>query len=355
MSLNVETKPEAPKPPAPRARRPIFRALVSEIRRFYYRVTRENIAGFLWTLAWTIPITVFIWVYAESELEQKDQDQQVRVQVESRDPSKIVTLVEPREGIITCTLVGPRSNLDRFEQSMRNLESPPITIALDTRQFSDQRNISTLENLIDNPRFREAGVTISDAKPEFMVVSVDTVAKATLPVRVPANVPVSNVSFDPPTVTVTGPTKVVSHTQVVADLSSIADLQTPGKKLATVSLAVDPSVNCEPKQVKVTLTVSEQDEKWNLSTVPVWPASPSDIGYTITPSPLFVQIQVIGPPAEIDELKKGSLPVHALLEVGIDNARNPGPLPVRVVGLPPDVRLVDAPPMVSFTATAQSH
>jgi hypothetical protein len=356
MSTNLEIQPEAPKPSAPRPRRSVFRALISEVRRFYYRVTKENIAGFLWTLAWTIPITVFIWVYAESELEQKDQDQQVRVQVQSRDPSKIVTLLEPKEGIITCTLEGPRSNLDRLEQSMRNLDEPPITIALDTRQFSDQRNISTLENLLDNPRFRDAGVTISDAKPEFMLVSVDTISKIQLPVRVPATMQVTNASFDPPTVTVTGPSKVVSRlTQVNADLSSIADLQTPGKKSATVSLTTEQGVTCEPREVKVTLMVAEQDETWSLPNVPVWVDAPQDIGYSITTSPQFVQIKVVGPPEEMDALKKSTGQVHAALTVGFDNVRNPTPQPVKIEGLPPDVRLVDAPPTVGFTASPQSH
>jgi hypothetical protein len=224
--------------------------------------------------------------------------------------------------------------------------------------MSDQRNISTLENLIDNPKFREAGVTISDAKPEFMLVSVDTIAHATLPVRVPPNtaVPVLNVNFDPPTVQVTGPSKKVSGlSQVYADLSSIPDLRTPGKKSATVSLTTDPDVTSEPREVKVTLTVAEQDETLPLPNVAVWVTAPQDFGYSITTNPQFVQIKVVGPPEEIDELRKSAAQVHAALAVSNDSVRNPTPQQVKIEGLPPDVRLVDAPPTVGFTATPLAH
>jgi hypothetical protein len=333
--------------------------MISEVRRFYYRVTRENIAGFLWTLAWTIPITVFIWAYAESESEQLDQDQSVRIEVRSRDPSKIVTLLEPKEAVITCDLGGPRSNLDRFKQLMLNPDTPPITIELDTRRMPDQLNIPTLEYLIDNPRFREAGVTISNAKPVNLVVSVDTVAKVTLPVRPPANLQIRKATFDPPTVRVTGPTKVVSHTEVVADLSSIPDLDQPGAKTATVQVVTEPSepsVTCDPKQVKVSLTIAEEDKQTTLQNIPIWIAAPPDMGYSISLTASFAPpFKVAGPQEEIDELQKGTVSPRAVLEVGIENARNPGPLPLKVEGLPPDVHVVGSPPEVGFTATPQSH
>ena len=68
-----------------------------------------------------------------------------------------------------------------------------------------------------------------------------------------------------------------------------------------------------------------------------------------------VQVKVVGPPEQIDELRRSEAQVHAVLAVGVDSARNPTPQPVKIDGLPPDVRLVDAPPTVGFTATPQSH
>jgi YbbR-like protein len=357
MDVNVETQPDAPKPPRqePPPRRSIGRALISEVRRFYYRVTRENIAGFLWTLAWTIPITVFIWVYAESELTDKDAGQPIRIMVQSSDPTKVVTLLEPHEGEITCDLAGPRSNLDRFKQLMIDPQTPPITIVLDTRTMTDQTTISTLESLVDNPRFRDAGVTISNCSPPIMSVSVDTLAKASVPVRMPAlpaNVSALNVSFNPPTVMVSGPSKVVARTtEVVADLSSITDLSQPGPKKGNVTLVNDANVKLSPSQVTVSFLIPEQDVLYTLKNIPIWTASPQDDGFLISNENFAPPIDVKGPKEEIDALQNGSVSVKAILEVGPENAGNPTPLPLKIEGLPPDVKLVNPPPEVSFTAT----
>src|SRR5580658_2341595 len=136
MDVNVETQPDAPKPPRQQPpRRSLPRALISEFRRLYYRITKENIAGFLWTLAWTIPITVFIWVYAESQLQETDPNQPIRIEVLSQDSSKIVTL-DSKENTIICDLSGPRSNLDKFKQAMVDPDTPPIQITVDTHGMS---------------------------------------------------------------------------------------------------------------------------------------------------------------------------------------------------------------------------
>ena len=358
MDVNVETQPDAPKPLRQQSppRRSIVGALISEVRRFYYRVTKENIAGFLWTLAWTIPITVFIWVYAESELTDKDTGQSIHVVVQSSDASKVVTLLEPTEGMITCDLSGPRANLDQFKQSLADPEKP-IRILLDTRNMSDQTTISTLENLANNEAFRQAGVTISNCLPPIMSVSVDTLGQASLPVRMPplpANVSALNVSFDPPNVTVTGPSKVVGRmTEVVADLSSIQDMTHSGPKKGNVALISDANVKFSPSQVKVSFLIPEQDVPWTLKNVPIWIAAPPDDGYSIslTNEGFAPPVDVKGPKEEIDQLMNGTVSVRAVLEVGPENAGNPTPLPLKIEGLPPDVKLVNAPPEVSFTAT----
>ncbi len=136
MDLKVENQPEAPKParPKPSPMNLYARIVASEMRRFRNGFTRENIAAFLKNIAWTIPLTVLIWVYAEREQEVPITDVAIAIDVKSNDPSKVVTLEYPPEKMIICDLKGPRSNLDRFRETLPT--SGPITINLDTRRFA---------------------------------------------------------------------------------------------------------------------------------------------------------------------------------------------------------------------------
>ncbi len=219
MDLKVEPKPEEPKParPQPSQARPqpsplnfYVHAIVSELRRFRHGFTRENVAGFLKNMAWTIPLTVLIWVYAEREQEVSATDQPIAIEVKSRDPSKIVTL-DPREKVITCDLKGPRSNLDRFKETLST--SLPISIDLDTRRLPNQEEpILTLENLRENPRFKEAGITIEKCTPPTLTVYVDALETRKLPVEAPANIPgLKSATFNPPMISVTGPSRVLEQ------------------------------------------------------------------------------------------------------------------------------------------------
>src|SRR5271165_6426917 len=101
------------------------RAIASESRRFYHGLTRENIGSFLKTMAWAAPLTVLIWVYAESEQQVTDVNEPISIEVRSRDPGKVVTLERGVRSII-CDLSGPRSNLDRFKDTLS--ASSPIVI-----------------------------------------------------------------------------------------------------------------------------------------------------------------------------------------------------------------------------------
>jgi len=361
MDLKVEPQPEEPKPARPQPSPMNFyaRILASEMRRFRNGFTRENIAGFLKNMAWTVPLTVLIWVYAEREQEVSAPDQTIAIDVKSNDPSKVVTLEYPREKMIICDFKGPRSNLDRFTEALPT--SAPITINLDTRQLPNQEEpILTLEYLKENPRFKEAGITIEKCTPPTLTVYVDSLETRKLPVEAPANIAgLRSAAFNPPMVSVTGPSRVLEQmAHVTADISALPSLNQPGPHPAEkVSLVTDSSssLSYSPQQVDATLTVEEKDISYTCKNVPVWfdiqPTTADQFAISVVNNSGFVpKVEVIGPPEEIARLQQGEGP-RAVLEIGPDNVHNTNPVPLRIEGLPDGVRVNGPNPTISFTAT----
>jgi len=168
-----------------------------------------------------------------------------------------------------------------------------------------------------------------------------------------------NVTFDPPTINVTGPKGVLDHlTEVTADISALKELNQPGiHAVDAVPLLLDPSqpVTYDRAQVKAILTVAEKDVVGHYR-APIWLALQPDVQkrYSISANGDFTPtFDVIGPAEEIDKLEHGQvspLP-HALLEISDENVNNVNPVELKIEGLPPGVRLLGPPPEVSFTAT----
>jgi hypothetical protein len=361
MDLKVESKPDKSKPARPHALPLNYyaRTLASEARRFRQGITRENVTGFLKNMAWTVPLTVLIWVYAEREQEVPVTDQPIAIEVKSRDPLKVVTL-DPREKVITCDLKGPRSNLDRFRESLST--SAPITIELDTRRQANQEDmIPTLENLRENPRFKEAGITIEKCTPPSLTVYVDSLETRNLPVAAPANIVGLKATFSPATVSVTGPSHVVDRmTELTADIGALASLNQPGTHPPEkVSLVTDPSgaVTYSPGEVLATLTVAAQDIRYTCGNIPVWldipPSIAGEFSISLVNNNGFVSnVNVIGPPEQIAKLQSGGeFHPRAVLEISPDNVNNTNPVPLKIEDLPDNVRVDGPNPEISFTAT----
>jgi hypothetical protein len=273
----------------------------------------------------------------------------------------VVTLIMPKEGVITCDLKGPRSNVDRFKASLST--SAPITIDLDTRRLPDEEEpILTLENLRESPRFKEAGITIDKCTPPTLTVYVDSLETRKFPVEAPPNIAgLKSATFNPPMVSVTGPSRFLAQmTHVTADISALPSLNEPGPHPAQkVSLITDSSssVGYSPSQVEATLTVEEKDVTYTCKNVPVWfdiqPTTADQFAIQVANNSAFVpKVDVIGPPEQIARLQRGEgNPPRAVLEIGPDNVHNTSPVPLKIEDLPPDVRVNGPPPEISFTAT----
>jgi YbbR domain-containing protein len=376
MSVELEPKSEKPKPAAPPSQpQPLSllnyyaSAAGTEFRRFRQGLTRENITAFLKTMAWTVPLTLLIWVYAERQQEVTDTDIPVTIEVKSNDPAKTVSLL-PTDRVIMCDLTGPRSNLDRFRESLST--NAPITIDLDTRHLSNQDNyIPTLESIKDNGRFQEAGITVDKCNPPFLTVTVDSLVTVKLAVKAPANLPtLQSAEFNPPVVSVTGPRHVLEEWgQVTADIGALPILNQPGPHPPqTVSLITDGRLSYSPSDVEATLVVKEQDERYEAHNVQIWiSGSPEWLkDWSIVPSTeTLPNLELIGPPEEIDNIKKGTYSPRAMLYVGPDNVHSAGPVPLAIHFVevlpagpqeiePPGVRVDGANPQITFIASPRN-
>ena len=362
MESDTQTPTEQPPPKQAPARerfsplRYYARAIASESRRFYYGLTRENVTSFLKTMAWAAPLTVLIWVYAESEQQVPDTDQPISIEVTSRDPGKVVTL-DPGEHSITCDLRGPQSNLDRFKATLS--PARPIVIELDTSQMMDREDyISILDKLRESPQFREAGITVEKCSPAMLQVYVDTVLTRSLPVKPPPSVPgLQDVSFNPPTISVSGPSRFLkSFDEVTADISSLPVLDQPGvHQVDNVALDPDPSgfLKFTPSQVRAVLTVAQKDVTKPFS-VPIWVATTprinNDYIITVNGSGFTPQLDLTGPSEQLDRINKDVIP-KALLEIDDANVNTTTSVELKIEGLPDGVRLAGPPPQITFTAT----
>jgi hypothetical protein len=255
---------------------------------------------------------------------------------------------------ITCDLTGPRSNLDRFKESLST--SAPIIIELDTRQVGPEY-IPSLDNLRENPQFRDAGVTVLKCDPPSLPVYVDTLEKRSLPVKPPPDVSGLQAVFEPPTVSVSGPSRFLkTFNEVIADISTLPELNTPGvHPPVNVSLQSDPSgtLTFEPSQVKVLLTVAQTDVTRTF-TVPIWLAMQPEINkkydITLNGNGFVLKLDLVGPPEQLARIGKDVNP-HFLLNIDDGNVSSSSPVQLKIEGLPDGVRLSGPPPETTFTAT----
>ena len=217
---------------------------------------------------------------------------------------------------------------------------------------------------MQNSRFKEAGITIDKCTPPTLTVYVDSLETRKLPVEAPANIAgLKSATFNPPTVSVTGPSRVLEQmAHITADISSLPSLNQPGPHPAEkVSLAVDStsSLTYSPTQVDATLTVEEKDVVYTCKNVPVWfdiqPTTADQFAIAVVNSAFVPKVEVIGPPEQIARLRQGDVnPPRAVLEIGPENVHNTNPVPLKIEDLPEDVRVNGPNPEISFTATPRS-
>jgi hypothetical protein len=307
-----------------------FRERVGSNFRAWSRETfsRDSLASSLKSLAWVAPLTVLIWIYAEREQVVTWAGRQVIVTVRSSDPTRVARLVGPdlqpiRDTTIQADLKGPQSGIEKLRDSFGMGGGPPIDIDIDQNTPLGMHPVPTA--VINNsPRFKSAGVSVSNVIPAELNVWVDTIID--LPnVDVEPAPDVKNLTgrpiFNPAKVRVSGPKSVLESAMrdgrlhVYAELKGFKELEQPGHhELTGVPLTVtvrDPDVRLARAAISAEVEVSKLDINGTIPYVRIgvtnpltrdadqWKAVPlDDQGRPIT---TLANVKVTGP-AEIIKL-----------------------------------------------------
>ena len=309
-------------------------------------------------------LTLLIWIYAEQGQEVGKQDVSASIEIQSTDPSRVVTLLSPPEKLITCDLWGPQSNLDRISESLA--PGNPLIVSIDPSIPLGEHEIETLPNIENDRRFKDLGITVQKASPAFLRVFVDKLVTREVPVEAPPGLlSVETAIFTPPTIRITGPSQALDritsekgHLSVVADITNLPMLNSPGQH-APVSVSLIPpdaeGVTIDPQTVQATLTVKESDVTYTATNLPILLMADNvvvndyKIGFD---PPIYPAVKLVGPPDKIDEIAQHQVHPIAALQINSDDVKNPRMKDLIILGLPPDVRLAPGEnPQVSFTVT----
>jgi hypothetical protein len=355
-------------PPPPRPKPTVVdyysRRAAEEARRFQQSLTRDNIVSFVKTIVWVVPLTLLIWVYAEQQQQVALPYVQASFEVRSSDPNRTVTLISPKEKQIECDLWGPHSNLEHVRDSLT--VNNPLMIDIDASTPLGQQSIPTLQKIENNSRFRDEGITVEKASPDYIQVFIDKLETKEVPIEAPSGLlSLQSATFTPATVNITGPATVLEKggLSVVADIAGLPILNSPGQHApVAVPLVLMPAdsrdqVNLSANTVQATLSVKDADVPYTATNVPVNIVATPDFlnRYKVVfDDPLMAQlypsIALVGPPEQIEQLSTKQVSPIAALEIDNDDVKAPKTKKLMILNLPPGVRLAPGQdPEISFT------
>jgi len=328
----------------------------SEAHSYRRLFSRDNIFGFVKSMAWVIPLTLLIWIYAERE--QVKSEPNVKVQIEvpsSSSPNQAVTLLNPQDHTVIVTLSGPQFKVDNVKEGLLHGAHPPAIPLPASLPAGRESSISVLEYL--HGWFRNQGVNLESCTPENLDVMVDSIDSYYYTVETPKDLPsLQSCHFDPPNVLVRGPDKVFHDLQdkihVVAQIAGRPELNDPGiHNLSDVRLTLsvnNPALELQQPTLQATITVKDADITMELKNLSVRVMAPVSIldNYHVKCQAILPSVTVKGPPAAIEQLREGGTKYqpYAALPVSSDDANNPAPQrDLMILGLPDGVSVVPSP------------
>jgi hypothetical protein len=353
-----EGTPQIEKRPVPNRRdaqpNTFYARAAAEARRVRQGMTRELIISYSKTFFWTIPLTILIWIYAVLQHPGTLHGVPIRISVRIGNPEKTVTLVDPADSMLLCTVTGPQSQLEELSNSQSG--HAPVTESLNIDPTMPEKNnqIPTLAMIQNAEIFSGHGLTVLDASPPVLEVRVDKLVEKAVPVVAPDSLTGhATVTFTPPTVKISGPRRFIDSIQSVQ-----ADLVLPGSDVATTredAVAIKPfpdeqGITISQDHVDAAIVVKTPSEYYTIPDVPVvCSMAPSLlIGYTIDTIPARFDVKVVGPQDLVDKLKQqdiGSLKIRAeAYFASPDDVKDSNQFPVQIIGLPDGIHLdPDAP------------
>jgi hypothetical protein len=193
--------------------------------------------------------------------------------------------------------------------------------------------LNVIDQIQNQPLFRDSGVTVTESQPSSITVNVDDMGSREADVQIPPNVTnlTPATSFDPRKVKLTGPDSALRRLEnqgqlrVLADISPGSELvRTPGKnEVPALGLTLpvrEDRVAITPSTVHAILDVRAADVSALLPSVPITinaPAAFLDTYRVILPNgDTIANVHVTGPQQQIDQLKNNQYSAAARLRVG---------------------------------------
>ncbi len=333
----------------------------AEWRRVRRSFTVENVKQSAKTLMWVVPLTIMIWIYAEQEQIAQDGNIQVRVRLDNLDPNLVVHMTDPADGVVLVDLSGPRAALDRVEASLRGPGDSAVHVKFDNLK-PGPASPQIINQIGMNDLLVKNGVNVLRCVPAQVQLDVDRLLTVDAEVVAPDGLNLDAATFDPPTIKVRGPQKLIASLQdgrerlsVTADLANQPSLKKPGNyKLADVPL-VKPSEDSDlvllttRANAQVAVKATDVTFKFDQQPIPIWISTPQQ-GFEWTKYKVSLgenqttkvpNVVVSGPVDEIKKLTDPNAPVSFHAEVSIPGSQAlQGVARIRYVDLPPGVTVV---------------
>ncbi len=319
-------------------------------------------------------LSLLVWLLAESRT--------IRTDTVELTPSLEFT---PDTGVLTRAALGtswPDSLEVTFSGSTAGLDQAirafsgrlVMSVGIEVPAAPGVHEIDLRELIRTSDIATDAGVTVVEVDPPQVVIQVDALAEADLPVRVRTP---EGVAFEasgsartvPNSVRVVGPQEVIDRlasSEAFVSLEPSAFVGMVPGRVSTLSglrveLPEDPdrwATRIEPAQVGVTMTLRSRTAEFTLSAMPVLlMIAPGEVGrWSVQLEPGsqdLVGIEVVGPSDQIGRLRSGEALPSAFISLGFDDLeRGITAKAAQIQGLPPGVTVKPGQALeVRFTVT----
>lgn len=345
---------EAATPPRPRpVRRGGFRFVPPARRWARQAFSRESLGNGLRSLGWVVPLTVLIWVYAERE-QVKTETMSIPIDVVSKDADHVVTFADNAPQTVMATISGPKAKIDAVRDLKDRADAAPLRIEVNPGVGQGEQKVLAMR-LADNKLFADNAVTLTAAQPEWVPVYIDQiVVRNKVPIKPPpGSTFLRDPVFDPPTVSIRGPSRAVERVEAVyADLKGRLDRQVsdgPKVEFRDVGLKLPPDakrVTIADHPPVTAVVESERPEDYEIPAVRVRidlpPGFLDGSKYRLNHNTTIFNVKVRGPKDAIAQLRQaGTVEARLYIE---NKAAGPGVGKLKY-DLPPQVQLVpDATP-----------
>jgi hypothetical protein len=355
--VEAPNRPIAAGRPDPRHRTSGSARFASAVRRWARDTfSRDSLMSSLRSLMWVAPLTVLIWIYAEREQVAKVTLPPFPVEVKSADPRKVVTVLNPPDGLITADVNGPRARIEAVRDALDPRVNPaPLRVEVPADLAPGRHPIDAI-GIARDSRLEGSGVSVTTTTPRVLDVLVQELAEDEAAVDVPPEVKdrlVAPPAFSPAKVRVAAPREVLEAARKDGPLVAYARLDhlldTPGAH-NDVPVQVDvpfagrsPHVTVAPSTVRASATIKNATEvRRVLRGVVVWPigapAVLKEFEVQVSPDTLAT-VTVVGPEEQI-RLLDAQVPLAAVRvgreDAGEESRRKPVEA---ILGLPDRVRV----------------